>query len=287
MSDAPIPADAAALLAAHDRTVVAQRPPAPSRALIRFRIWSAACAAAYVVTIMLIATTPNPGSSVNTTLVPVAAFILASALATETEQRFAVRRRARAIVPIALGLVAAAFVVIFWGTRTPAPLWAAALFGVAAFVALALPEWRRLRSTRPADDTRDTPWRNRPLSPETRLITWGMAAYLGMLLVLLRFDGGAEGQPLVFLALYGPLIFLTFVPRWGLRRLGAEWGPLHWAAFGVGLVAIMVVAPMTHAGLPGSDIACIGAGIAVFLLLGLCAQLPLRGSSGDPIRPAR
>jgi len=285
----PLPnrADAAALLAAHDRTITRQDPPAASRSLIRFRIWAAALTAAYVVAVVIIATARDHDSSVTTILVPVTAFIAASALATETEQRFSVRRRTRVALALTIGLVAAVLVGTFWAIDAPVPFWGAAVLGLAVFATLAIPEWRRLHRRRAVDDTRDTPWLNRPLSSEARLITWVMAAYLGALLVLLRFGGAPGGEAITFVVLYGPLLALTFLPSRGLRRIGAEWGPVHWTAFGLGLIAILSLAPMVHAELPGSGALCIGAGIVVFLLLGLSAQLPPRGSASDPTPQTR
>lgn len=280
----PVPdrADAAALLAAHDRMIARQDPPAASRSLIRFRIWAAALTAAYVVAVVIIATARDHDSSVTTILVPVTAFIAASALATETEQRFSVRRRTRVALTLTIGLGAAVLVGFFWAIDAPLPIWGAAALGLAVFAALAVPEWRRLSRRRAADDARDAPWLNRPLSGEARLITWVMAAYLGALLVLLRFGDALDSGAITFVVLYGPLLALTFLPNRGLRRIGAEWGPVHWTAFGLGLVAILSLAPAVHAELPGSGALCIGAGIVVFLLLGLSAQLPLRGDAGDP-----
>lgn len=125
---------------------------------------------------------------------------------------------------------------------------------------------------RPGAASTIEPWTNEPLSTTARKVTVAVGAYLGV---------AAGTSPHMWFgiasAVLTMLIFVALIgwrSPWGLARVGSEWGPIHWAAFGLSVTLIFALAILiTHTSwiiLPLSLLA----GVLVALPLIVAAFIP-------------
>ncbi|MCI4656686.1 hypothetical protein [Cryobacterium zhongshanensis] len=86
-----------------------------------------------------------------------------------------------------------------------------------------------------------------PLSRTAAVVTAGLGAYFGVIAAVTPYSWFPLAAMLFFLALLVQLV--GWSARWGLPRVGSEWGQPQWAAFGITftlLFAITIIAAKTE-----------------------------------------
>lgn len=239
-SRGPSPESAAALLRRHGQMRERVEQLGPSRSYALLAVWGALALAVYMAAFLLsfsltAGDAENGGAGnglyANMLLFP---FLLFGALSRGAQERFSIRRRAAASGRIAKGLALGAFVVLLVlalvGVGYPWPL--TLIVPAATFAALAFEPLRQLRRAPAASAASAAErWATHPLSPAVR---W-MTALIGVVAAVLLATSSQSWY--AYASLVGMLflvaVLLGWRAPWGLVRTGYEWGPLHWAAFGI------------------------------------------------------
>ncbi len=254
----------------------------PSRRYSMLQLWSAVLTSAYIFVFLLstIALRTLPEASPTSSLVvlmillPVISF---GALLRGAAERFSVRRTRSPGERVAYsGLVVVFFALLVVNLLGGSyPWWFSALAAAAAFAVLGYVPLRQLRQAQPRDAA---PWVSLPLSRPARTLT----ALYGLAI------GGtvaSSGYPLLFFPLIMVTMFgflLTSTPnarRLSLPSTGFEWGPLHWAAFGITSTVVFSVIPVMAFTTLFTTPLAVTTGAVIALIMAAAAFLPLRRHS--------
>lgn len=238
----------------------------PSRGLLLLELWTAMMITAYLATAL---TTIGRFDSPYHLLLPLG---IMTVLSTGARERFAVRRRRG--VRGAVGQWLAVLVFVLLGILRIRdvlyPWWIDALVLAAVFAGAAAGPVRQWllpaspeRSTGPA-----------PLGTPARLNTVLVAAVLGFLMSTAAWQYGwliAVAFPLLVV-----IELVRLNGRWGLRRTGYEWAPVHWTVFGAGLLLLFALILLGLHGGGLTPVLCLAVGSAFTVVMASSALLPRR-----------
>ena len=267
-AETPSAREAAEQLRSYDAVRERSQERRPPRALILLELWTAIMITAYIATAL---TTVGRFDSPYHLLLAIGLMTL---LSTGARERFAVRKRpmlrtrvvawVAVLVFLALGLLRIRDI--------PYPWWIDALVLLAVFCALAAGPFRQWLL--PASRTEHTA--PAPLAGPARLNTVLVAALLGFLMTTVVWQYGW------MVAIAFPLLGLVELPRlngpWGLRRTGHDWAPVHWAAFGAGVLLLFALVLLSLSTSLVTALLCITVGSVFTVAMAATALLPRRTS---------
>lgn len=250
----------------------------PARQYWTVMLWSAALTAAYIGVFLAgfaggaaaeVAGRPGGASSAALILAPMLIF---SSLIQGTRERFRIRSRPSVLQLLLAGAGIAGFLALgaLSLTAVAYPWWWNILVPLGVFAAMAMSPIRGLITT-PSDASES--WPNAPLGTSVRVVTGAIGLGLGLLLAASAMPLAAALMSLVVMVL-SVAILLAWRSRFGLPRVGYEWGPGHWAGFGACVTvmflhsALLTYAPWFTAG------HAIATGILVTIIMGTAALLP-------------
>lgn len=264
--------DAAEHLRAHDEIRARTERHGVSREFAVLQLWSAIARTAYIA-VFLFATARNAAELdayspmyVILLVVPLSVF---DSLLEGARERANVRRTqwAGQVFPVAPIVVCLAGLVILRLYGDGYPWGWDVVFVAAIFAVMAVQPIRQLRrgDLRPASE----PWVNRPLTGTARVTTVLIGITTG---ALVASTGHMTWFAIVTFGLILLLLVMLALHRtpWGLPGTGHEWGPAHWAVFGIvmttsfGLATILAatdVSTAVSAGL-GATLAAVMVGVA-------------------------
>lgn len=281
------PADAARQLneVAGVRARVEQR--ADDRAYGWIQLWSGVLAAAYVGAFLTVQAVPRTSAPWPILVLPV---LVACALVPGAHARLRVRRQPTAgQLALALAAVLVPFAVLA-GLHVAGlgyPWWLGLLVALLALVVVSGPGVRLIR--RGGREPAAEPWRNRPLTTTARVTTVGIRLYLGVLGgtgLLSALDDSPPWGSAAFavVTILSPLVLVGYLvgwsASWGLARVGSEWGPWHWLAFGAALALNFTLALLGTVTSSLTVPVPLGAGVLIALPVTVTAFLPARHGRG-------
>lgn len=157
------------------------------------------------------------------------------------------------------------------------PGWLNAALPLAVLLALAAGPFRRLLAT-PRNSAEV--WGNAPLPSDIRLMTACIGLFIGVLLATAStpFAAAITGM-VVFLCLL--LVTLARDSRFGLPRVGFEWGSIQWSAFGVCAAVAFLGFTLGNVASWFSPAWSVAAGVLVFLIMCGSAAFPRGRSRGE------
>lgn len=215
-------------------------------------------------------------SYTNLLVLPVLFF---SALVSGARERFSVRKKPPFAQWIGLGVVFAAIMVLagLSVASVTYPGWLNPLVAVALFAVSAAAPIRQLLSARGASTSE--PWENKRLSVPVQWTTAAIGAVIG----ILAAASASTWFPIASAGLMlGSLIvaLLGWRARWGLPRTGYEWGPLHWAAFGIAITLTFTLVALLadNSSIPAWFHVAVGP--SVFALMAIASRMPPRSRRG-------
>lgn len=250
----------------------------PSRAFAVLQLWLAAALAAYLgaFLISVVGDPPNEvtaGAADYTSGLLVLPLLLLASLISGARERFSIRTKPSAAHWVAYTLIIGWFAVLLVASITEVtyPWWAALLLPVLLFVTMAAGPIRALSRPR----TREAqPWSNEPLRRPARRTT----VLIGLTAGLLAATSTQEKWFAVISTAACVVLVVVFLfgwrAEWGLSHTGYEWGPIHWAAFGIvlsGLFTLSVLLANTDWITPPISIT---AGVLALLVMAYAAFLP-------------
>ncbi|WP_146071659.1 hypothetical protein [Cryobacterium sp. Y50] len=265
----------------------------PSRAFALLMLWGAVVLAVYV-GVFLFSFGGRPVDEVASgaggfpytgiLLFPVLIF---SSLVSGARERFGIRTKPAPGYWIAYGLIIAGFMTLaglsIAGVSYPWRL--NLLVAVTIFLTMSAGPIRQLRrATTPNPDR----WMNEPLSRPARWSTALIGATAGLL---------AATSTLAWFPVVGATVMMALVvvlggwrARWGLPRTGYEWGPIHWAAFGIAVgVLFLLTVLLSRTGWITTPIS-VATGVLVLFVMLIASFLPTRSrgrqvAHGSPTTP--
>ena len=239
----------------------------PTRASAVLQLWGAIVLPIYV-GVFLLSFGPRMSELTTLLLFPV---LLFSSLVSGARDRFGIRTRPRGGSWVAQLSVVAAFLVLL-ALRIGGvsyPWWIDVLVVAAMFVTLAIGPVRQLLAARGGGTTR---WSSRPLDPPARGLTVAIGIASGLLVASATEPWNSLVAVVIMLALIVALVLWR--TRWGLPRTGFEWGPLHWAAFGVIMTAMFVLTALLSLTEWITALVTVTAGILIAAIMTTVAFLP-------------
>lgn len=254
-SDAPlVPSipDAAEQLRRADELREQAEHSGPSRAYAILTLWSALLISSYIFVCVLSMSADHDTSGPTTLsvlmplmLLPVLSFNL---LIRGARERFSVRTVASRPQIVGYALLVAAFLVVSVMSVMGAsyPWWLSILMGLASLWPLARTPLKQLRAARQSQSqSRQASaerWRTTPLSTSSRIITAGYGVVMGIAVALIPHMAFSY---LALFALFALLLLSSQgAQKMSLTRVGYEWGPAHWIAFGITTVIIFTLIPL-------------------------------------------
>lgn len=277
----PSTGDAARLLQRHDETRDRVEQRTPSRAFASFMLWGAAVIAVSV-GVFLLSFDPQPpdevaagaGASTPLLIIPILIF---SSLVSGARERFGVRTRPSPGYWIAVGVILAGVlglqVSIIAGLVYP--WWLNLLLPTALFAVMAAGPIRQLRRARTPEEER---WTSEPLNQPARSTT----TLIGVVLGTVAATSTQPWSPLVQMAIVALIVvaLIGYRSRWGLPRTGFEWGPIHWAAFGITVgILFLLTALLTRTDWIDTWVA-VALGVVAAAVMVLTSLLPARTRRG-------
>ncbi len=212
------------------------------------------------------------------TAVLLAPVLIFSSLITGARERFSVRRGLPTPVYwIAYGLLVAVFLaqLALGIAGVSYPWWLNLVLPAATLVTMAAGPVRRLLS--PKTPTSDR-WENHPLSAPARRMTVVVGVMLGLLAATSTWRWFSIVSVAVMLLLL--VVLIGWRSRWGLPRTGYEWGPIHWAAFGIAVTVLFLLVVLFSLTKWVTTPVSVSAGLVVFVLMLISAFLPAQANRG-------
>lgn len=122
------------------------------------------------------------------------------------------------------------------------------------------------------------PWTNEPLSTTARKVTVIIGAYLGVAAGAVSHVWFPVAAVLLIMLFFVALV--GWRSPWGLARVGSEWGPIHWAAFGLSITFIFAVAILnTHTAWMTSPLPLLAGALVALPLFAAAFITPSHGRS--------
>jgi hypothetical protein len=250
----------------------------PSRAYAALQLWLALAMAAYAGA-LLISFAGNPpgdtatGAGTYSSGLLVFPVLLLSSLGSGARERFSIRTKPSPSYWVGYALIIGGFSALLAASVAGVayPWWATLLVPVVLFVVMAASPIRQL-SRRGGCDVEQ--WRNEPLSRPVRRTT----VLIGVAIALLAATSTQWWFPITSMATMLLLIVVLIGWRadWGLPRTGYEWGPMHWAAFGIVISVLFTLSVLlSNTGWITTPIS-ITAGTLALLIMLFTAFLPRR-----------
>ncbi len=279
------PTDAAELLRRHREVRDRAASQGPSRAFAFLMLWSAVLVSVYVAVYLLTFQSRSvgagglTGSASTLTFVLLVPFLIFSPLISGARERFRVRPGLPA--PgywVGYGLLVAGFMAL--GGLSIAgvvyPWWLALALPAAAFVMLASRPVRRLLSETTPKSER---WQNHPLTGPARRMTVAIGVMTGLIAATSTWRWFSIVVMAAMLLLI--VVLIGSRSRWGLPRVGYEWGPIHWASFAVATTVLFLLVVLFSLTTWVTIAVSVGAGIVVFVVMFVVAFLPGRAQHGS------
>ena len=246
----------------------------PTRASAVLQLWGAIVLSIYF-GVFLLAYSSTMAGSTTLLLFPVLIF---SSVTSGARERFGIRGKPRGARLLPYAVVIAGVVVLFILNivRIDYPWWLNILVPAAMFVVLAAGPLRRILGS--AQTPTEDRWQSLPLSRPARITTGLLGVATGLLVA-------STSEPLLYSVVQLAVMLVLLVvligwnTRWGLPRTGFEWGPIHWAAFGVTMATLFAVAALLARTDWVTPPVSVGAGILVAAIMIIASLLPRHRAS--------